>query len=326
MPETLPALADLCGQNNDHLQQLERSLNVEIANNSYSFQVAGEEHQALTTEHIIQQLYQDALNNRAINAEAIHLYIQQTKMDDANTDAQHQHLVITTPRMKVHPRGSNQKNFVSGIQNNTVQFGIGPAGTGKTWLAVASALQDLLTKKIARLILTRPAVEAGEKLGFLPGDLSQKVDPYLRPLFDALYDMAGAEMVDRLISRNLIEIAPLAFMRGRSLNNAFIILDESQNTTIEQMKMLLTRIGFGSRAVITGDLSQIDLAKNITSGLGHAQRVLTQVPDVGFTGFGVKDVVRHPVVQNIVQAYDAFQEGSTSHQHKKGVYHDKNTH
>jgi phosphate starvation-inducible PhoH-like protein len=215
--------------------------------------------------------------------------------------------MIRTQRLSVTPRGSNQKEYVRAIDHHDINFGIGPAGTGKTYLAVACAVRALLDEQVKRILLVRPAVEAGERLGFLPGDLSQKVDPYLRPLYDALYEMLGFETVSRHIERHIIEVAPLAFMRGRTLNHAFIILDEAQNTTREQMKMFLTRIGFGSTAVITGDTSQIDLPKGTQSGLTHAKEVLDNVTGISFTQFGNKDVVRHPVVQRIVSAYEAHE-------------------
>jgi phosphate starvation-inducible PhoH-like protein len=220
--------------------------------------------------------------------------------------------VIRTRKGSVKPRGRNQQGYVRSIQNCDINFGIGPAGTGKTFLAVACAVEALLEEKVRRILLVRPAVEAGEKLGYLPGDLSQKVDPYLRPLYDALYEMLGFETVNKYLERSIIEVAPLAFMRGRTLNHAFIILDEAQNTTREQMKMFLTRIGFGSTAVITGDATQIDLPRGTQSGLTHAAKILEDVPGIGFTWFANKDVVRHPLVQRIVEAYDNHDSAATS--------------
>ena len=211
---------------------------------------------------------------------------------------------IQTRRKLIRPRGANQIGYLRSIRDHDLAFGIGPAGTGKTYLAVATAVDALENEHVRRIVLVRPAVEAGERLGFLPGDMSQKVDPYLRPMYDALYDMIGAERVTRLIERNVIEVAPLAFMRGRSLNESFVILDEAQNTSIEQMKMFLTRIGFGSRAVVTGDVTQIDLPSGQKSGLRHATEILEGVKGVAFTFFGKKDVVRHPLVQRIVAAYE----------------------
>jgi phosphate starvation-inducible PhoH-like protein len=219
--------------------------------------------------------------------------------------------MIRTKRAPIKPRGKNQQGYVRTIGQCDINFGIGPAGTGKTYLAVACAVEALLEDRVRRILLVRPAVEAGEKLGFLPGDLSQKIDPYLRPLYDALYEMLGFETVNKFIERNVIEVAPLAFMRGRTLNDSFIILDEAQNTTREQMKMFLTRIGFGSTAVITGDATQIDLPKGSPSGLTHASNVLDGVEGIGFTYFGSKDVVRHPLVQRIVEAYDSHEDKAT---------------
>lgn len=215
---------------------------------------------------------------------------------------------IKTPKKSVMPRGKNQKKYIENILNNEINFGIGPAGTGKTYLAVATAVDYLLNEKVERIILIRPAVEAGEKLGFLPGDLSQKVDPYLRPLYDALYEMLGVEKTEKLLERGIVEIAPLAYMRGRTLNNSFIIVDESQNTTKEQMKMVLTRMGFGSYLVINGDLTQIDLPKNIKSGLSDAIEILKDTDGIGFTNFSSSDVIRHPLVKKIIDAYKYFED------------------
>jgi phosphate starvation-inducible PhoH-like protein len=214
--------------------------------------------------------------------------------------------LIKTPKRTIKPRGKNQNDYLGNMKNFEINFGVGPAGTGKTYLAVAKAVEMLVQEEVKKIILIRPAVEAGEKLGFLPGDLSQKVDPYLRPLYDALYEMLGFEQVVRLLEKEILEVAPLAYLRGRTLNNAFIIMDESQNTTVDQMKMFLTRMGFGSYAVINGDMTQIDLPKNIESGLSHALKVLDGLEDIGFTIFNSKDVVRHPLVRKIVDAYDNF--------------------
>lgn len=234
--------------------------------------------------------------------------------EDANTNGDNvtNFSVIRTKKGNVRPRGLNQQNYVRAIQTHDINFGIGPAGTGKTYLAVACAVESYLRNEVERILLVRPAVEAGEKLGFLPGDLSQKVDPYLRPLYDALYEMMGVETVGKLIERQAIEVAPLAYMRGRTLNNAYIILDESQNTTQEQMKMFLTRVGFGSTAVITGDLTQIDLPRGTRSGLLHSSEVLKNVEGISFTHFLAKDVVRHPLVQRIVEAYDEHEQQTGS--------------
>ena len=225
---------------------------------------------------------------------------------EENNAANNDYLLLRTPKASIKPRGLNQNNYVRAITRHDINFGIGPAGTGKTYLAVACAVEALIKEEVSRILLVRPAVEAGEKLGFLPGDLSQKVDPYLRPLYDALYEMLGFERVGRLIEKNVIEVAPLAYMRGRTLNNAFIILDESQNTTTSQMKMFLTRIGFGSTAVITGDVTQIDLPKGVGSGLVQASKILENVEGVSFTYYLSRDVVRHPIVQKVVEAYDHY--------------------
>jgi len=237
--------------------------------------------------------------------------LQESQMNDgelasANSDSsESDDVTIKTQRKMIRPRGANQSGYVQSIRKHDLAFGIGPAGTGKTYLAVACAIEALSNEEVRRIILVRPAVEAGERLGFLPGDMSQKVDPYLRPMYDALYDMVGAEHVTRLIERNVIEIAPLAFMRGRSLNESFVILDEAQNTSVEQMKMFLTRIGFGSHAVVTGDITQIDLPDRQVSGLKDVMRILADVDGIGFTQFSPKDVVRHPLVRRIVEAYEA---------------------
>ncbi len=246
-----------------------------------------------------------------LDPERVHMMLQESQMSDgellpANSDSEAgDDVTITTQRKTIRPRGANQSGYVKSIRKHDLAFGIGPAGTGKTYLAVACAIEALSDEEVRRIVLVRPAVEAGERLGFLPGDMSQKVDPYLRPMYDALYDMIGAEHVTRLIERNVIEIAPLAFMRGRSLNESFVILDEAQNTSTEQMKMFLTRIGFGSHAVVTGDVTQIDLPNGQMSGLKHAMNILSDVKGIGFTMFSPNDVVRHPLVRRIVEAYEA---------------------
>ena len=306
----------LCGQFDQHIQQIEQRLNVRILHRGNQFAIHGDKAAADVAINILQNLYSDIQNEQDINPEHVHLVIQQLRQndstansdthDDGNTSDTDSLTFIRTKKVSVKPRGRNQQLYVRSVLTNDINFGIGPAGTGKTYLAVACAVQALLEDSIERILLVRPAVEAGEKLGFLPGDLSQKVDPYLRPLYDALYEMLGFETVDKLIERNVIEVAPLAYMRGRTLNNAFVILDESQNTTREQMKMFLTRIGFGSTAVINGDPSQIDLPRGQASGLKHATSVLEGVAGISFTHFTSKDVVRHPLVQRIVDAYDAF--------------------
>ena len=259
---------------------------------------------------ILEHLYGGG--GRRITPRDVHLAIQESGMaeDATGADADHGEVKVATHRGQVRGRGANQVGYLASIRTVDLTFGIGPAGTGKTYLAVACAVEALQTDRVRRIVLVRPAVEAGERLGFLPGDLTQKVDPYLRPMYDALYEMLGYDKVSRLIERNVIEIAPLAFMRGRTLNDAFIILDEAQNTTVEQMKMFLTRIGFGSKAVVTGDVTQTDLPSNRMSGLRHVMHVLDGVPGVAFTRFSSMDVVRHPLVQRIVQAYERAGDGS----------------
>jgi phosphate starvation-inducible PhoH-like protein len=257
---------------------------------------------------LLEQLYGQILGGADLSPEQIHLQLQGSGLDrppgEAAETERDKRYAIRTRKVSIRPRDGNQQAYVQRIRSHDINFGIGPAGTGKTYLAVACAVEALEREEVSRILLVRPAVEAGEKLGFLPGDLSQKVDPYLRPLYDALYEMIGFEKVAKLIERNVIEVAPLAYMRGRTLNGSFVILDEAQNTTREQMKMFLTRIGFGSTAVITGDKTQIDLPKGTRSGLLHAIEVLADVKEIGFTLFSSKDVVRHPLVQHIVEAYE----------------------
>jgi phosphate starvation-inducible PhoH-like protein len=269
--------------------------------------VNGEHSQAARA--VLNQLYSITSNAQSISSDEVHLAIQESGMETTNESSEVDNAIaqaslIKTKKATIKPRGGKQQHYVNAVRRNDINFGVGPAGTGKTYLAVACAVEALMQDDVERILLVRPAVEAGEKLGFLPGDLSQKVDPYLRPLYDALYEMLGFETVGKLIERGIIEIAPLAYMRGRTLNNSFIILDESQNTTREQMKMFLTRLGFGSTAVITGDPSQIDLPRGQKSGLRHALDVLDEVEGISFTFFGSKDVVRHSLVQRIVEAYD----------------------
>ncbi len=325
-PDDARRLANLCGQFDEHLKQIERRLNIEIRNRGNRFQLLGPADKTHVAGKLIETLYAETDSGEDLTADNIHLALQPSYLEsimqtepadsaapaaDASTESDHAPItLIRTKKCTVKPRGANQQKYVKAVQQNDINFGIGPAGTGKTYLAVACAVESLLNDEVERILLVRPAVEAGEKLGFLPGDLAQKVDPYLRPLYDALYEMLGFETVDKLIERNVIEVAPLAYMRGRTLNNAFVILDESQNTTREQMKMFLTRIGFGSTAVINGDPSQIDLPRGQQSGLKHAMEVLDQVNGISFTFFTAKDVVRHPLVQRIVEAYDAFEQGT----------------
>jgi len=301
-------LANLCGQFDEHLRQIERRLNVEIASRGNRFRVTGRPGAAEVGGDVLSRLFEMTGKER-LDPERVHMLLQESFMDDVNDDASdageaQEDVSIQTRRKLIRPRGANQTAYIRNIREHDLAFGIGPAGTGKTYLAVAAAVDALESEEVRRIVLVRPAVEAGERLGFLPGDLSQKVDPYLRPMYDALYDMIGAERVTRLIERNVIEIAPLAFMRGRSLNESFVILDEAQNTSVEQMKMFLTRIGFGSHAVVTGDVTQIDLPNGQLSGLKNATDVLQNVQGVSFTYFTPKDVVRHQLVQRIVRAYE----------------------
>lgn len=305
-PADAGRLAMLCGQFDEHLKHIERRMSVRIGYRGHHFRVEGPSEHATAATEVLRHLYRETDASDDLTPETVHLYIRESGFerlpDEQPFDGSD--IVIKTPKFQAKPRSQNQQWYVHNIRTHDVNFGIGPAGTGKTWLAVACAVEALKEEEVKRILLVRPAVEAGEKLGFLPGDLAQKVDPYLRPLYDALYEMIGFDQVTRLIEKNIIEIAPLAFMRGRTLNNAFIILDESQNTTREQMKMFLTRIGFGSTAIITGDITQVDLPRGQHSGLIHAAGVLGSVPGIGFTRFGASDVVRHPLVQRIVEAYD----------------------
>lgn len=305
-------LANLCGQFDEHLRLIERRLGVEINNRGSSFRIIGIKKSVDATEEILRELYLETDKN-ILDPEVVSLHLHDISSDNVVALNKHdKHLgsevIIQTKRGQVRGRGANQQHYLRSIADHDVSFGIGPAGTGKTYLAVASAIEALERDHVRRIILTRPAVESGERLGFLPGDLAQKIDPYLRPLYDALYEMMGFEKVARLMERNVIEVAPLAYMRGRSLNESFIILDEAQNTTVEQMKMFLTRIGFGSKVVVTGDVTQIDLPKGQLSGLKQASDILSDVDGLGFSFFNPKDVVRHPLVKRIVEAYDANDE------------------
>ena len=296
--------ANLCGQYDEHLRLIEQRLNITIRNRAEQFELLGPREQTRTAEQLLRRLYRETKHSD-LTPETVHLFLQESSMQELSSPpAARQHTVsLRTRKGAIRPRGENQQNYVKSILAHDINFGVGPAGTGKTFLAVACAVDALERELVQRILLVRPAVEAGEKLGFLPGDLSQKIDPYLRPLYDALYEMLGFEHVTRLIEKQVIEVAPLAYMRGRTLSNSFIILDESQNTTIEQMKMFLTRIGFGSTTVITGDITQVDLPRGTQSGLIHVSKVLQDVPGIGFTFFQSSDVVRHPLVQRIVEAY-----------------------
>ncbi|MCU0767165.1 MAG: PhoH family protein [Gammaproteobacteria bacterium] len=305
-------LRSVCGLLDEHLRQIERRLGVEITNRGSHFRLHGQRETVAAAERVLRGLHRESADG-AITPERVHLALQESGIVAAaglQGGADHApETLIKTRRGLVRPRGPNQQDYLRKIATHDLNFGVGPAGTGKTYLAVAAAVDALEHDRIRRILLVRPAVEAGERLGFLPGDLAQKIDPYLRPLYDALYEMLGFERVHKLIERNVIEVAPLAYMRGRTLNEAFIILDEAQNTTPEQMKMFLTRIGFGSTAVVTGDVTQVDLPRGQLSGLRQAVEILGQVEGIAFTFFSARDVVRHPLVQRIVHAYGEFEGG-----------------
>ncbi len=305
-PEDNHRLANLCGQLDQNLRQIERRLGLEINNRGNHFRLIGEPEATRACSEVLKGLYANS-EREVLTPELVHLYLQESGIEELlreETERDVPEVVIKTKRGMVRPRGPNQKEYLHRIVTHDINFGVGPAGTGKTYLAVACAVEALERDQVRRVLLVRPAVEAGEKLGFLPGDLADKIDPYLRPLYDALYEMLGFERVAKLIERNVIEVAPLAYMRGRTLNDSFIILDEAQNTTPEQMKMFLTRIGFGSTAVITGDVTQIDLPRGQRSGLREASEVLADVDGISFTFFNSRDVVRHPLVLRIVNAYE----------------------
>ena len=308
-PSNAERIALFVGELNGNLKLIEKSFSVKIFHKGDEVKITGKEKDIKHASDAILDLYNLTKKNIEISKESVHLTIQShlnlslsKKPEVIDTDIQ-----IRTPKKIVRPRGGNQQNYIKNINKYEINFGIGDAGTGKTYIAVAAAVEALLSDKVQRIVLIRPAVEAGEKLGFLPGDLSQKVDPYLRPLYDGLYEMLGIEKTTKLIEKEVIEVAPLAYLRGRTLNNSFIIMDESQNTTVEQMKMVLTRIGFGSQAVINGDLTQIDLPKHITSGLDHVIHVLKETDGIGITRFSSNDVVRHPLVRKIIDAYKKFE-------------------
>ncbi|ART64167.1 PhoH family protein [Kushneria marisflavi] len=309
-------LANLSGQQDEHLHLIEQRLEVTVRNRGNEFQLAGNAARVKATANVLEHLYRET-QTQTLSPETVHLYLQESGLEsiaeDEDDDMPREGVILRTPRAVIKPRGQNQQQYVEHIRNHDINFGIGPAGTGKTYLAVAAAVEALNQQSVRRILLVRPAVEAGEKLGFLPGDLAQKIDPYLRPLYDALYEMLGFEQVNKLIEKQVIEIAPLAYMRGRTLNNAFVILDESQNTTREQMKMFLTRIGFGSTAVITGDVTQVDLPRGTHSGLIHVLNVLKDVDGISMTHFASKDVVRHPLVARIIDAYEAHESEEDRH-------------
>jgi phosphate starvation-inducible PhoH-like protein len=316
-------LASLCGLHDEHIRQIEHSLKVEIANRGNHFRVSGAPDRVSSTEALIRSLYDATESDEPLTPNGIHLAIQELRAGGLDTERSHSAgdaaesgeteslLLLKTPKRLIKPRSHRQRDYIRKILTHDISFGIGPAGTGKTYLAVACAVSALMNQEVQRIVLVRPAVEAGERLGFLPGDLGEKIDPYLRPLYDALHDMLGPEKVNRLLERSTIELAPLAYMRGRTLNDSFIILDEAQNTTAEQMKMFLTRIGFGTTAVITGDVTQVDLPIKQTSGLKQVIEILDGVEGIAFTHFDKKDVVRHSLVQKIVEAYEAHDRSKT---------------
>ena len=301
-PSDANVMIRFVGELNENLKFVEKTFNVKIFQNGNNLKIKGSKKNVGLSAEALKRLYEAAGQGVEITKETLYLCIK-----DSELKAMEKEIKIKTPKKSIVPRGNNQRSYIESINQYDINFGIGPAGTGKTYLAVASAVDALLKEKVDRIILMRPAVEAGEKLGFLPGDLSQKVDPYLRPLYDALYEMLGIERTEKYLEKGIVEIAPLAYMRGRTLNNSFIIVDESQNTTKEQMKMILTRMGFGSYLLINGDLTQIDLPKNIESGLAHAVRVVNDTEDIGVINFDSKDIVRHPLVRKIIDAYKRFE-------------------
>lgn len=310
-PSDNERLANLCGHLDEHLRMMERGFGVEINNRGGKFQIIGNAATLASVQDVIHELYAET-SQTILAPEQVHLAVRQVGGQETIVEPEQKEVVIKTKRGLVKARGENQQAYLQRVMTHDINFGIGPAGTGKTYLAVACAVEALERDFARRIVLVRPAVEAGEKLGFLPGDLTQKVDPYLRPLYDALYEMLGFERVAKLIERNVIEVAPLAYMRGRTLNESFIILDEAQNTTTEQMKMFLTRLGYNSTAVITGDITQIDLPNSQKSGLRHAIEVLKDVDGIGFTFFQAKDVVRHSLVQKVILAYEKSERNSQS--------------
>lgn len=309
-PEDNYRLANLCGPLDENLKQIEDALDVEISRRGAHFHLGGEKQNMQLAAQLLENFYERA--KKPISLEEVQLSLVEVDRLSPDAIASATMPVLMTRRQDLHGRTPRQVEYLQQIQEFDITFGIGPAGTGKTYLAVASAIDALTRDRVKRIVLVRPAVEAGERLGFLPGDLAQKVDPYLRPLYDALYDLAGYDSVNKMFERGAIEVAPLAYMRGRTLNQSFIILDEAQNTTPEQMKMFLTRIGFGTKAVITGDVTQIDLGRGQKSGLIEAQKVLKDVRGLAFTQFLSEDVVRHPLVQKIINAYEQYDGESNS--------------
>ena len=334
---TSAQLKTVLGEYNKHIKYIQERLDIKISQRQGDFCLSGDILGVERGERIIYKMVDEAQNTKDISAEELHLIIQSSIARDEDIEADKQlaaeadedglddlddvndftPISLRTRKGKIIPRGGNQQRYVKNVLSSDVSFGIGPAGTGKTYLAVACAVDMLERNEIERILLVRPAVEAGEKLGFLPGDLTQKIDPYLRPLYDALYEMIGFEKVGKMLEKQIIEIAPLAYMRGRTLNNSFVILDEAQNTTPEQMKMFLTRLGFGSRAVITGDISQVDLPRGTKSGLAQAMDILSGIEEIHITKFDSKDVVRHQLVQKIVEAYDVYDDEQLALQEKR---------
>ena len=303
-------ITNLCGPTNSILKQIEQALDIKIINRGANFKIKGPVSGLNIGKTVLTKLYSDLEKVNELSPSSVHLYLREA-INKSEREKNMENIFtskspIKTPNIVIIPNGGHQEDYVQTINKKALTFGIGPAGTGKTYLAVACAVQQLVSGEVEKILLVRPAVEAGEKLGFLPGDLSQKIDPYLRPLYDALFEMLGFKETNQFIERNIIEVVPLAFMRGRTLNNSFIILDESQNATVEQMKMFLTRFGFGSKVVVTGDITQIDLPKNTQSGLVHSIDVLNDLSEVGFIKFDSKDVVRHGLVQKIVEAYEEY--------------------
>ncbi len=322
-PEDNGRLIKLVGKLNEHLCLIEKILGVAIRHRGHTFSVSGEPQAVEQACETLNDLYEETTKEPYLVPQKVHVYLQAKRNEvpmqresEGKTKDLH-HIEIPMRRGAISARGENQVRYVRNMMENDINFAVGPAGTGKTYLAVACAVHALETERVSRIVLVRPIVEAGEKLGFLPGDLAEKVHPYLRPLYDALYDMMGFEQVKHLLERDVIELVPLAYMRGRSLNDSFIILDEGQNTTVEQMKMFLTRIGFNSRAVITGDVTQIDLDNRKDSGLVHATEVLKSVKGISFTQFQPSDVVRHPLVQSIVEAYEQFAQEAAANKNGK---------
>lgn len=305
LPAENERLAQVCGELDAHLAQIEARLKVKISQRHNAFSITGGGGRPARAEAVIRELFKMSKTKTPIDKGDVHLQLARVTADDEAPDEETgEEVVIQLRKHIIRGQNKNQRDYLRRIANNDVNFAIGPAGTGKTYLAVACAIKALSEDRVARIVLVRPAVEAGEKLGFLPGDIGEKIDPYLRPLFDALYDMLGFDRVGKLINRGTIELAPLAYMRGRTLNEAFVILDEAQNTTVQQMKMFLTRIGFNSRAIVTGDITQVDLPRAQGSGLAHAREVLRGLDGVSFTHFAPCDVVRHPLVQRVVEAYE----------------------